>query len=77
MPFFNGTDPNDSGPLSPLQNLRLRLAAQRAKQKGERFDGSPLGGDLRGPHRSEGYPQLVAGAMKYAWSWQGNALPAE
>ena len=72
MPY----DPkNDRHYLSPLESLRLQLSALRSKQKGERFDGTPLGGDLRGPRRSEGYPELVVKALQYAWTWRGNALP--
>lgn len=66
-------DENYPRHLSPLQSLRLQLAAIRSKQKGERFDGTPLGGDLRGPRQSEGYPELVVKALKYAWVWRGNA----
>lgn len=70
-------DPDDPRHLSPIENLHLFLAARRAEQKGERFGGTPLGGDLCGPRRSEGYPQLVAEALRYAWTWRGNALPKE
>ena len=71
------SDENDPNHLSPIENLRLFLAARRAEQRGECFGGTPWGGELRGPRRSEGYPQLVAEAMKYAWTWRGSALPKE
>ena len=61
--------------FSSLKSLRLQLAALRSKQQGMRSPGgTPLGGDLRGPHRSKDYPQLVVKALQYAWTWRVNTL---
>ena len=57
-----------------LKSMRLQLAALRSKQSGERFEGTPLGGDLRGPRQSEGYPRLLTEALQYALTWRGNAM---
>ena len=49
-------------PMTPVQSLRLLLSHLRSEQAGTR-----LGGDLRGPAASDGYAQLVSGALRYAW----------
>lgn len=64
----------DPSRLTPFQRLHLQLAALRSEQGGHSFDGTPLGGDLRGPRHSDGYAELVTRALQYAWTWRGNAL---